>query len=160
VQAAADTTAVASAAFTPEPNVREDQAAASPVIGLREVEAESEKETASLGDTPEVETVPAAKLDDQTRFERAVDANPNDCEALSGLGFLARTAGDPKIARAYFERAVTANPSYLPAQLALADGAWSAGSRADATHRYTHIVGTFAPSTVPQRARERAETPQ
>jgi len=51
-------------------------------------------------------------------FTKVLDLDRNNRSALSSLGYLARDAGDNKLAESYFTRAATAHPKdfgpYLP----------------------------------------------
>ncbi len=83
-------------------------------------------------------------------YEALATRNPNDSEALSGLGDVARLTGNPAGAMAAYRRAIAVNPSYLPALLGLADTEWTAGDRNAAMRAYSDIVdrfpeGTYAP---------------
>jgi predicted Zn finger-like uncharacterized protein len=83
-------------------------------------------------------------------YQALATRNPNDSEALSGLGDVARLTANPAGAMAAYRRAIAVNPSYLPALLGLADTEWTAGDRAAAIRAYGDIVdrfpeGTYAP---------------
>jgi len=78
-----------------------------------------------------------------------VDRNPNDSEALSGLGDVSRQQGSLGAAIADYHRAIAVNPSYLPALLGLADTEWATGDRAKASHDYGDIVDRFPEGTYP-----------
>jgi predicted Zn finger-like uncharacterized protein len=78
-----------------------------------------------------------------------VDRNPNDSEALSGLGDVSRQQGNLAAAIADYRRAIAVNPSYLPALLGLADTEWASGERAKASHDYGDIVDRFPEGTYP-----------
>jgi tetratricopeptide (TPR) repeat protein len=78
-----------------------------------------------------------------------VDRNPNDSEALSGLGDVSRQQGSLGAAIADYHRAIAVNPSYLPALLGLADTEWAMGDRAKASHDYSDIVDRFPEGTYP-----------
>jgi tetratricopeptide (TPR) repeat protein len=78
-----------------------------------------------------------------------VDRNPNDSEALSGLGDVSRQQGNLAAAIADYRRAIAVNPSYLPALLGLADTEWAIGERAKASHDYGDIVDRFPEGTYP-----------
>jgi predicted Zn finger-like uncharacterized protein len=78
-----------------------------------------------------------------------VDRNPNDSEALSGLGDVSRQQGSLGAAIADYHRAIAVNPSYLPALLGLADTEWATGDRAKASRDYSDIVDRFPEGTYP-----------
>jgi tetratricopeptide (TPR) repeat protein len=90
------------------------------------------------------------------RFEAALARNPNDPEALVGLGSLARRSGDTSRALGFFKRAVAANPSYLPALVGLADAYWDSGQRGEAVGIYRDIVERFPERSYPVHVKQRA----
>jgi predicted Zn finger-like uncharacterized protein len=98
-------------------------------------------------------------------YQSIIDRNPNDSEALAGLGDVARLQGDSPGAIAIYRQAIAVNPSYLPALLGAADTEWATGQRAKAIHDYNDIVDRFPEGTYPayvgQRvsAAESAPTP-
>ncbi len=105
----------------------------------------------------------ASQAINRGEFERAeriyqgiVATNPNDSQALTGLGDVLRLRSDPWGAIDAYQRAIDVNPSYLPAQLGLADTRWSRGDQSGAAKTYKHIVDSFPdgmyPSYVTQRA--------
>ena len=54
-------------------------------------------------------------------FLKVLDLDKNNRQALSALGYLARDAGDTKLAESYFSRAVAAHPKDYAPHLALGD---------------------------------------
>lgn len=82
-------------------------------------------------------------------YSSIVDRNPNDSEALSGLGDVSRQQGSLAAAIADYRRAIAVNPSYLPALLGLADTEWASGERSKASHDYGDIVDRFPEGTYP-----------
>jgi tetratricopeptide (TPR) repeat protein len=90
-------------------------------------------------------------------YEALVSRNPNDSEALSGLGDVARASGDTGGAMSAYKRALAVNPSYLPALVGLADTQWASGDRGSALQRYKDIVDRFPEGTYPGYVRTRAE---
>jgi tetratricopeptide (TPR) repeat protein len=54
-------------------------------------------------------------------FVKVLELDKNNRQALSGLGYLARDAGDTKLAESYFSRAVAAHPKDYVPHLALGD---------------------------------------
>jgi predicted Zn finger-like uncharacterized protein len=90
-------------------------------------------------------------------YEGLVDRNPNDSEALAGLGDVARMQGNAAGAMASYKRAIAVNPSYLPALLGLADTEWARGDHAKASHDYADIVDRFPEGTYPSYVGKRAE---
>jgi tetratricopeptide (TPR) repeat protein len=90
-------------------------------------------------------------------YEAIVSRNPNDSEAMAGLGDVARLQGDSAGAIAAYKRAIAVNPSYLPALLGRADTEWANGSRASAAHGYGDIVDRFPEGAYPSYVKERSE---
>lgn len=88
-------------------------------------------------------------------FQRAIDKNPYDSEALSGLADLARVRGQLDKARELYAQALSVNPNYLPALLALADLAWATGDRAEARKGYEHIIAHYPQAAYPARVKRR-----
>jgi tetratricopeptide (TPR) repeat protein len=54
-------------------------------------------------------------------FKKVLDLDAHNRQALSSLGYLARDAGDNKLAETYFNRAIAAHPNDFAPYLALAD---------------------------------------
>jgi tetratricopeptide (TPR) repeat protein len=54
-------------------------------------------------------------------FNKVLELDHNNRQALSGLGYLARDAGDTKLAESFFQRAIAAHPKDFAPYLALAD---------------------------------------
>jgi predicted Zn finger-like uncharacterized protein len=92
-------------------------------------------------------------------YEALVTRNPNDSEALSGLGDVARAQGDPSGAIAAYKRALAVNPSYLPALLGVADTEWASGDRAGAMRTYKDIEDRFPEGTYPPYVKSRTQPP-
>jgi tetratricopeptide (TPR) repeat protein len=90
-------------------------------------------------------------------YQGIVDRNPNDSEAVAGLGDVARVQNDPAGAISAYKRAIAINPSYLPALLGVADTEWSGGDRATAAKAYGDIVDRFPEGTYPAYVTQRAE---
>jgi tetratricopeptide (TPR) repeat protein len=101
---------------------------------------------------------------DSDRAERIYQAilagNPNESQALSGLGDVLRTRNDPWGAIDVYRRAIGVNPSYLPALLGLGDTQWAQNDRAGATLTYKRIVDHFPDGTYPDYVTQRAAQPQ
>jgi predicted Zn finger-like uncharacterized protein len=76
----------------------------------------------------------------ETLYNAALASQPNNVEALSGLGDIARRRGDSARASQLYDRVLTQNPSYLPAMIASADQRWAAGNRAGALLLYRRIL--------------------
>ena len=90
-------------------------------------------------------------------YEGLVARNPNDSEALTGLGDVARASGDTAGAIAAYKRALAVNPSYLHALVALADTHWGSGNRGEAIRLYRDIVDRFPEQAYPAYVKQRAE---
>jgi tetratricopeptide (TPR) repeat protein len=102
----------------------------------------------------------AMAVHDFSRAEQIYDAiltsQPNDSQALSGLGDIARARGDTQGAIASYRRAVAVNPSYLPALLGLADTQWFGGDKGAAVSGYKNIQDHFPDGTYPEYVHSRA----
>jgi tetratricopeptide (TPR) repeat protein len=90
-------------------------------------------------------------------YQAVLERNPNDSEALAGLGDVAKRRGDLAGAMSWYRRAIGSNPSYLPALLGLADCEWAAGQRSAAVRAYGDIVDRFPEGTYPAYVGKRAE---
>jgi tetratricopeptide (TPR) repeat protein len=90
-------------------------------------------------------------------YQAVLEHNPNDSEALAGLGDVARRRGDLAGAMSWYRRAIGSNPSYLPALLGLADCQWAAGQRSAAARAYGDIADRFPEGTYPAYVAKRAE---
>jgi predicted Zn finger-like uncharacterized protein len=93
-------------------------------------------------------------------YEGLVARNPNDSEALSGLGDVARAQGQLSGAIAEYKRALAVNPSYLPALLGVADTEWASGDHASALRGYKDISDRFPEGTYPAYVKTRGESTQ
>jgi predicted Zn finger-like uncharacterized protein len=93
-------------------------------------------------------------------YEGLVARNPDDSEALSGIGDVERMQGDSAGAVASYKRALVVNPSYLPALLGVADTQWATGSRSAARASYKDIADRFPEGSYPPYVATRAEEPQ
>ncbi len=90
-------------------------------------------------------------------YDALVTRNPNDSEALCGLGDVARAEGDSAGAISAYKRVIAINPSYLPALLGLADTQWATGDRATAARGYRDIADRFPEGTYPAYVKQRIE---
>jgi tetratricopeptide (TPR) repeat protein len=84
----------------------------------------------------------AAKL-----YEDALHADPNNSEALAGLGTVSLKQEDPATARQYFARALGKNPNFMPALVGQADALWKEGDKNGAVAKYKDIVERFPESS-------------
>jgi tetratricopeptide (TPR) repeat protein len=92
-------------------------------------------------------------------YDALLTRNPNDSEALCGIGDVARAQGDSAGAIAAYKRVISTNPSYLPALLGIADTQWATGDRATATRGYRDITDRFPEGAYPSYVKQRAEGP-
>ena len=90
----------------------------------------------------------------QQRFRLALERDPGNVEATTGLGDIARSEGDLDVAREHYQHALERSPSFIPALLALADLEWDRGPRGDAQKRYSTIADRLG-DRAPARAKER-----
>jgi tetratricopeptide (TPR) repeat protein len=90
-------------------------------------------------------------------YAAALDRNPNDTEALSGLAAIAHARHDLNGARASYKRVLSINPSYVPALVGVGDVDWESGDRASAMKTYKEIVDRFPEGSYPPRVRQRLE---
>jgi predicted Zn finger-like uncharacterized protein len=93
----------------------------------------------------------------RTLFNAAVDKNPNDSEALSGLAAIAYAQRDLAGARTSFKRVLGINPNYMPALVGLADVEWDSGDKATATKMYKDIVDRYPEGSYPLRVKSRSD---
>lgn len=91
----------------------------------------------------------AGDLDRAERLYRAArDQQPDNVEALAGLGDIARLRGDETAAARSYDAVVKANPNFLPALVARAEQKWASGDRAGAIVLYRQVLqkaGTGSP---------------
>ncbi len=101
----------------------------------------------------------SGELDEAERLFQAVLAkNPNDTEALAGLGDIAKARGNKNTSVEYYEQVNKNNPGYLPATMGLADAKWDAGDRAGAVALYQQVLtATSGQGPYAARARQRIE---
>ena len=96
------------------------------------------------------------ELDRAERIYQAILArDPNESQALAGLGDVLRSRGDPWGAIEVYQRAIKINPSYLPALLGLADTQWARGDHAGAAQSYKRIVDHFPDRMYPDYVNQR-----
>jgi tetratricopeptide (TPR) repeat protein len=105
----------------------------------------------------------AAKAIGHRDFDRAeqiyqgiLTGNPNDSQAVAGLGDVASARGNSSGAIAAYRRATAINPSYLPAWLGLADSEWASGDKVAAARVYKDVLGRFPEGTYPAYVTRRA----
>lgn len=88
-------------------------------------------------------------------YQAILTGNPNDSQAVAGLGDVARMRGDSSGAISAYRRATAINPSYLPALLGLADTEWATGDHGGAARVYKDIVNRFPEGSYPDYAARR-----
>ncbi|HWZ91192.1 MAG TPA: zinc-ribbon domain-containing protein [Polyangiaceae bacterium] len=93
----------------------------------------------------------ALREGDLSRAEQLYDSvlseQPNNTEALSGLGDVAKQRRDPATAARMYDRVLAQNPSYLPAILASADQKWDSGDKKGALVLYRQLLEQAGPSS-------------
>jgi tetratricopeptide (TPR) repeat protein len=80
-------------------------------------------------------------------YNSVLNEQPNNTEALSGLGDVAKQRHDPSAAATMYDRVLAQNPSYLPAILASADQKWDAGDKKGALVLYRRLLDQAGPSS-------------
>jgi tetratricopeptide (TPR) repeat protein len=88
-------------------------------------------------------------------YQGILAMDPNDSQALAGLGDVRRLHGDPWGAIDAYQSAIKINPSYLPALLGLADTQWGRGDKVGAARSYKHIVDSFPDGMYPDYVNQR-----
>jgi len=73
-------------------------------------------------------------------YTSVLNEQPNNTEALSGLGDVAKMRHDPATASRMYDRVLAQNPSYLPAILASADQKWDSGDKQGALVLYRRLL--------------------
>ena len=89
-------------------------------------------------------------------YQSILDVTPNDPEALSGMGDIARQEDNWDTARNFYAEALRANPTFVPAALGAADVEWEVGNLPVAQRKYREILDAFPKATTPPRVQERA----
>jgi len=114
-------------------------------------------------ESPHTALETAAKAIGHRDFDRAeqiyqgiLTGNPNDSQAVAGLGDVASARGNSSGAITAYRRATTMNPSYLPAWLGLADTEWASGDRTAAARVYKDVLNRFPEGTYPGYVTRRA----
>jgi tetratricopeptide (TPR) repeat protein len=80
-------------------------------------------------------------------YNSVLSEQPNNTEALAGLGDVAKQRRDPAAAAQLYVRVLAQNPSYLPAILASADQKWDAGDKKGALALYRRLLDQAGPSS-------------
>jgi len=93
----------------------------------------------------------------QELYSAALEKNPSDTEALSGVAAISYARRDLNNARASYKRVLSINPSYVPALVGLGDVEWDSGDRASAMKTYKEIVDRFPEGTYPPRVKHRLD---
>ena len=88
-----------------------------------------------------------------------LEEKPDDPEALSAMGDLARQQDDWEGARNFYGEALRANASFLPAAIGAADVEWDIGNLSVAQQKYRAILESFPDRDYPPRVKERAVGP-
>jgi predicted Zn finger-like uncharacterized protein len=80
-------------------------------------------------------------------YDSVLSEQPNNTEALSGLGDVAKQRRDPATAARMYDRVLAQNPSYLPAILASADQKWDSGDKKGALVLYRQLLEQAGPNS-------------
>jgi predicted Zn finger-like uncharacterized protein len=80
-------------------------------------------------------------------YDSVLTEQPNNTEALSGLGDVAKQRHDPSAAAKMYDRVLAQNPSYLPAILASADQKWDSGDKKGALSLYRRLLEQAGPNS-------------
>lgn len=72
-------------------------------------------------------------------YQQALQKEPGNVAALTGLGDVARGRGNAPAAISHYQAALRANPQHLPAISGVADVTWANGDRAEAVRYYRRI---------------------
>jgi tetratricopeptide (TPR) repeat protein len=89
-------------------------------------------------------------------YQSILDVTPDDPEALTGLGDVARQEDDWDAARNFYAEALRSHPTFLPAAIGAADVEWDVGNLPVAQRRYGEIIEAFPNASLPPRVSERA----
>lgn len=91
-------------------------------------------------------------------YNSALEHNPNDTEALSGVASISYARRDLAAARTAYKRVLSNNPSYVPALVGVGDVDWDSGDKASAMRAYKEIVDRFPEGTYPARVKQRLDS--
>lgn len=90
-------------------------------------------------------------------YGQVIERDPNDSEALAGLGDVSHRTSDLPNALSYYRRALAVNQSFVPALIGQGDVQWEQGDKAGAQKTYKEIVDRFPESAYPGYVRKRLE---
>ncbi len=93
----------------------------------------------------------------ETLYRAALEENPGNSEALTGLAQIAHSRGDSAAAASRYRSLLKQNPGYLPALMALADIQWARGARGEALALYRRVVQNSGSSAHGRRAQARLD---
>lgn len=93
----------------------------------------------------------------KTLYGQVLERDPNDSEALAGLGDVSHRTSDLPNALAYYKRALAVNQSFVPALIGQGDVQWEQGDKASAQKTYREIVDRFPDSAYPGYVKKRLE---
>ena len=82
----------------------------------------------------------------ERHYQRALDLDPGNSEAMAGLAAIAKARGNSETAATRYQAMLSKNPSYIPAKLGLADLKLAQGDIAGALALYRQILSA-APGT-------------
>ncbi|HEX3774659.1 MAG TPA: tetratricopeptide repeat protein [Polyangiaceae bacterium] len=80
-------------------------------------------------------------------YTSVLSEQPNNTEAMAGLGDVAKQRHDPSAAAKMYDSVLAQNPSYLPAILASADQKWDAGDKKGALALYRRLLEQAGPGS-------------
>ncbi|HEY4104408.1 MAG TPA: tetratricopeptide repeat protein [Polyangiaceae bacterium] len=80
-------------------------------------------------------------------YTSVLSEQPNNTEAMAGLGDVAKQRHDPAAASKMYDNVLAQNPSYLPAILASADQKWDAGDKKGALALYRRLLEQAGPNS-------------
>ena len=80
-------------------------------------------------------------------YNSVLSEQPNNTEAMAGLGDVAKQRRDPAGAARMYDRVLAQNPSYLPALLGSADQKWESGDKKAALALYRRLLEQAGPNS-------------
>jgi tetratricopeptide (TPR) repeat protein len=89
-------------------------------------------------------------------YQSILDKTPDDPEALTGMGDIARQEDDWDAARNFYGEALRTHPTFLPAAIGAADVEWDVGNLPVAQRKYRELIEAFPNASHPPRVKERA----
>ncbi len=93
----------------------------------------------------------------KTLYGAVVAKDPQDSEALAGLGDISERQHDLANAKTYYHQALNVNAGFLPARIGLGNVLWESGDKAGAAKIYKDIVDSVPESAYPSWVKERSQ---